>query len=294
VSERPLLIFANRYAGTLARLRGRTPLEQYAVDAGFEPRVIYTNSAIHLRRMLREQVVGREERVAVAGGDGTLHAAVQVLAGTDTALGILPQGTANNFANALRLPLDLPSAFRVIAAGESRRVSLGDAGGEYFTEAAGVGVFADTLALSRSAGRGKSIPRTLNALFRLMVTNRPYHLSLIVDGERHEVDAFNVTVANSFAFGLNLPIAPHARLTDEHLDVVVIGSVSRREWARLWRAVKAQTHLHLPNVRCFQGRHIRLESRHSLRVHVDDRARRRTPVDLRVRPESLKVLVDRL
>src|SRR6478672_8682776 len=43
-------------------------------------------------------------RIGVAGGDGTVEVAVQDLARTETALGILPQGTFNNFATALRLP----------------------------------------------------------------------------------------------------------------------------------------------------------------------------------------------
>src|SRR5687768_11972684 len=162
-----LVIFANRYAGTLQRMRGQTPLEAYAREAGFDPEIVYTNSGIHLRRELRERLP-RLERIVVAGGDGTIHPAVQVLANTDEALGILPQGTANNFAGALRLPGDLPSAFRVIAEGEPRRVSLGDCAGEYFTESAGIGVFADTLALSNSAGRTKSVLRTLRVLLRLM------------------------------------------------------------------------------------------------------------------------------
>src|SRR5687768_2414378 len=109
-----LLIFANRYAGTLSRLRGQTPLEHYARQAGCIPEIVYTRSGPHLRKELRERVIGKVPRVAIAGGDGTIHSAVQVLARSGVALGILPQGTANNFATALRLPRDLPSAFRVL------------------------------------------------------------------------------------------------------------------------------------------------------------------------------------
>jgi diacylglycerol kinase (ATP) len=290
----PLLILANKYAGTLSRLKGETPLEQYAREAGLEPRVIYTNNPSHLRHYLREEVVGNLDRVAVAGGDGTLHAAVQVLAKSDVALGILPQGTANNFANALRLPGDLPSAFRVIAEGETQAVSLGIAEGEYFTEAAGVGIFADTLALSHAASRTKSLIRTFTALGRLMLNHRPYRMKLTVDGEVLIEDALNVTIANSYVVGLGWPIAPHARLTDDYLDVVILGPIPRRDWFKVWRAIKTQAHLGWPEVRALQGKHIRIESRHQHRVHVDDRARKKTPVDIEIVPQALKVLVDRL
>ncbi len=53
-----------------------------------------------VRQLVREGV----EKVAVAGGDGTVSLAVQELAYSNKALGILPQGTFNNFATALRLP----------------------------------------------------------------------------------------------------------------------------------------------------------------------------------------------
>jgi YegS/Rv2252/BmrU family lipid kinase len=288
-----LTIFANKYAGTLSRLNSETPLERFAREAGFEPEVVYTNSGIHLRRELRERLP-HLERVVIAGGDGTIHSAVQVLAKTDVEVGILPQGTANNFAGALRLPQDLPTAFRVIAEGVAQPVSLGEADGEYFTEGAGVGIFADTLALSNSGTRTKSVLRTLKVLFRLMVTNQPYRIALTVDGERLYEDAFNVTIANGYAVGLNFPIAPNARLTDDVLDVVIIGALQRREWVPTYRALMAQSHLDLPQVRCLQGRHIRIESRKPVRVHVDDRARKKTPLDLRIVPKALNVIVDRL
>lgn len=288
-----LVIFANRYAGTLARVKGATPLERYARDAGFDPEVVYTNSGIHLRRELRKRLPDLE-RVVVAGGDGTVHAAVQVLAGSGVEFGILPQGTANNFAAALRLPGDLPSAFQVIAEGEPCDVSLGEASGEYFTEAAGVGIFADTLALTNSGVRAKSVLRTLKVLFRLMVTNKPYRIGLTIDGEHLREEAMSVTIANSFAMGLNFPIAPNARLTDDLLDIVIIGPLARREWFPMYRAMMSQSHLDLPQVRALRGREIRIESRRPVRVHVDDRARKKTPVEVRIVPRALRVIVDRL
>jgi diacylglycerol kinase (ATP) len=289
-----LLIFANRYAGGLSRGGQDTPLLEYARAAGFEPELARTRSALELRVQLRERVVGKLSRIAVAGGDGTIHAAAQELAHTDVVLGILPQGTANNFATALRLPMDLPSAFRVLAEGEAQAVSLGDAGGEYFTEAAGVGLFADALVLNRSGRRTKSLLRSLFTAFRLWITNRPHRLTLMVDGERHTEEAVMVTVANSFRLGMGVPIAPDARVTDEHLDVVVLGALTRAEMIAYYKAIRAQSHTELPKVQTLKGREIQLHSIHPLTVHVDDQAHKRTPITIRVVPRALKVMVDRL
>jgi diacylglycerol kinase (ATP) len=289
-----LLLFANRFAGALSRAGTLGPLDQYAREAGLELEIIRTRNAAQLRQLLRERAVGCVDRIAVAGGDGTIHAAVQELAGTEVALGILPQGTANNFATALRLPLDLPSAFRVIAAGEEQRVSLGEAEGEYFTEAAGVGLFADALALYGGGRRTKSLMRSLATLVRLWMTNRPQRLALEVDGQRQEEDAVMVTVANTFRLGLGIPIAPTARLTDQHLDVVILGALTRAELLVYFRAIRAQSHLQMPKVTLLTGREIVIHSRCRLQVHVDDQVRHVTPVTIRLVPDALKVLVDRL
>jgi diacylglycerol kinase family enzyme len=232
--------------------------------------------------------------VVVAGGDGTIHAAVQDLASSGVVLGLLPQGTANNFATALRLPMDLPSAFRVIAEGEEQAVSLGEADGEYFTEAAGVGLFADALAFYGGGRRTKSLMRTLVTVVRLWVLNRPRRLTLTVDGQCRTEDASMVTVANSFRLGLAMPIAPGARLTDEELDIVLLGALTRSEFLLYYQAIRAQFHSQLPKVQMLKGKEIRISSRRPMHVHVDDQAHKRTPITIRIAPRVLKVMVDRL
>jgi diacylglycerol kinase (ATP) len=290
----PIQLYANRYAGGLARRGAPAPLVEYAHAAGLEPEVIPTRNARELQQLLRERAVGKVRKVAVAGGDGTIHAAVQVLAQTDVALGILPQGTANNFATALRLPLDLPSAFRVIAEGEARPVSLGDAEGEFFTEAAGVGLFADALAHYGGGRRTKSLARSLATVIRIWLTHTPQPLSLDVDGEHRREEAVMVTVANSFRLGLALPIAPSARVTDDHLDIVILGPLTRAEMVTYYRSIRSQTHTRLPKVQHLTGKEVTIHSRRPLNVHVDDHVRRRTPITIRLVPRALQVLVDRL
>jgi diacylglycerol kinase (ATP) len=293
-ADKRIVIFANKHAGALSRDRGKSPFEQYALQAGLEPHIVFTRSASHFRQLLREQVVGKLDRVAIAGGDGTIHNAVQVLAGSGVTLGILPQGTANNFANALRLPMDLPSAFRVISEGEEREVDLGEADGEYFTEAAGVGLFADMLAITHARHDPRTwLPAGIHFL-NTILSNRPRRLTVVVDGEPYVEDVLTVTVANSFAVGYNFPIAPFARVTDQQLDVVIINRLDRREVLQYYRAVRAQAHLELPKVRMMKADQVQITARHPMAVHVDDRARKRTPITLRVAPRALKVMVDRL
>ena len=92
--------------------------------------------------------IAKAPMVIVGGGDGTLSSAVDHFVGTDTVFAVLPLGTANSFARTLGLPLDLDGAIEVIAHGRRKRIDLGIIDGDYFANAAALGLsplIADTV-----------------------------------------------------------------------------------------------------------------------------------------------------
>jgi diacylglycerol kinase family enzyme len=82
-----------------------------------------------------------EPMIAVGGGDGTIGAAAGILAGTPTALAILPLGTRNHLARQLGVPLDLPEAARLCVTGQRRRIDVGRAGERVFVNNASFGIY---------------------------------------------------------------------------------------------------------------------------------------------------------
>lgn len=87
-----------------------------------------------------------EPVVVAAGGDGTLNAVVQGLAGTSTALGVLPAGTMNVFARELGLPFNsLKKSFNVLEEGFVKEVDLFEVNGHAFVQMAGVGFDAQVI-----------------------------------------------------------------------------------------------------------------------------------------------------
>jgi len=264
-----------------------------AEDAGLEPEVLGIDSPEAMRQTLRSLVAQGARRIAVAGGDGTVKLAAQELAHKDVVLGILPQGTANNFATALRLPQDLPSALRVLLAGEECAVDLGRMGPRYFTESAGVGLFADALTLY-GHGTNKDIPRGLYALTRVIFSMQAQRVRLTLDGELHSERAVMCIVANTYRMGYAAPVAPGAKVTDGLLDVVIIGDLRRRELIPYYQAIRAQTHVGLPKVQCLRAREVKIEARRKMNVHCDDQVIGTTPVTIDTAAGALKVLVDPL
>ena len=286
-------IILNPRAGSLFPRAGIDQIEEICAQQGVEAHVTSTDTPEQMVKTLRELVRSGAERVVVAGGDGTVAGAVQELAHTDTALGIIPQGSANNFATALRLPLDLPSAIRVIGDGVVREVDLGKVGSRYFTESAGVGLFADSLALY-GTGSNKNVLRALYTFFKLVLSLKAQRLFVTVDGEKVVERAVMCDAANTFRVAAGLPLSPSAKVTDGELDVVIIGDLRRRELIPYYRAMRAQMHPTLEKVTILKGRKITIESRRRMNVHCDDRIVGTTPVTIEAQPHALKVLVDRL
>ena len=124
-------------------------LTDAAANAGVVAEVEVAPPIAQLPQRFREAARSGIDTVVAVGGDGTVRAFAQALLNQDLrdllTLGILPLGTANNVAHSLHIPFDLDGAMRVLAEGIAQGMDVGQVGGEYFLEAAGVGLFADAV-----------------------------------------------------------------------------------------------------------------------------------------------------
>lgn len=270
---------------------GQEQLQRMAREADLDTEIIHTKSPEDMTLALQKLVKEGAERVAVAGGDGTVRLAVQTLAQTDTALGILSQGTFNNFASALRVPHNLPAALRMLRDGVVQQVDLGKVGDRYFTESAGVGLFADALALY-GQGSNKNFLRGMYATARLCLAFEAHEMQVVVDGTPHPSRVTLCEVANTYRIAQAVPIAPDADIADGLLDVIILSDLKRHELRPYLRALRAQMHLGMPKVTVLRGREIRFEAAHSRNIHADDQIVGLTPITITVAPNALKVLVD--
>src|SRR5256714_694504 len=148
------LIILNPAAHSERAQRKRAQVESLAHDCV----VCATTRTGEAELMARRGIKEGFEKIVAAGGDGTINEVVNGLAGTEAALGLLPMGTMNVFANELGLPAsNLHECWQVIRQGRIRTIDLPNANGKHFVQLAGIGLDAQavketSLAFRRSFG----------------------------------------------------------------------------------------------------------------------------------------------
>ena len=164
--------------------------------------------------------------VAIAGGDGTLRAAIGALRDLPIQFGIVPVGSGNGLARAARIPMNPTKAISLIVIGRSTPVDAFLVNGRFACMLSGLGFDAAVAAGFAEMGqRGLlSYVRQVIRHFRRAPT---YPFQLDWANQSVTSDAYFVSIANSNQFGNGFTIAPKASLNDGLLDVVVVKKQSK-------------------------------------------------------------------
>jgi YegS/Rv2252/BmrU family lipid kinase len=247
--------------------------------------------ASRIPAVVAEAVAQGHRFIVVGGGDGTVSSAVASLADRDVMLGLLPMGTANNFARANGIPLDLSEAVDVLASGRIAEVDLGRVEQTAFTNAVSIGI---TSAIHR--GSPDQLKRRLGrigymlAATRQFAAFRPFRCRLLLDGTMVETDAIDIRIANG-PFQGGLRIVPDARVDSGDLAIRVIRAHSPWALARVWMGAGMGRAADPTLVETFRAREIEVSAAPAQDVSVDGEVVTRTPVRIRVDPGALRLLV---
>ncbi len=187
-----------------------------------------TRSAEDAGELAAKFAAAGEPVVVAAGGDGTLNTVVRGLAGTKTALGILPAGTMNVFARELGIPTgNFQRAFKVIEGGDVRRIDLFEANGAPFVQMAGVGY--DAQVIEETTWETKKMFGPLAYLFsavRVLGEDPPRMVVECANGRREE--GVCVIAGNGSLYGGQFKLFRKADNQDSMLDVLVFKEAGYR------------------------------------------------------------------
>lgn len=285
--NRRLLVILNPAARSRKAATLLHRLEKLAAGAP----VHMTPSASQARTLAREAARSGVECVVAAGGDGTVNAVVNGLAGTRSALGILPIGTMNVFATELGLPQGrLREAWQVILAGHTREVDLPRAGAHHFVQLAGAGLDAEVV--RRTAPEAKDFLGPLSYLLTLaQVAGQPPPLIHVQAPGRQRHTGRFVLVGNGRHYGGPFVFFRQAKLDDGLLDVLVFKNQSPWDLLRYMQAIAAGSHTRLPDVTYFQAPEVELQSDAEVPFELDGEVCGVLPVRLGFSRARLQVRV---
>jgi YegS/Rv2252/BmrU family lipid kinase len=288
------LLVANPNAGGIGGEAGAVRLAQRLQEAGLAVHPIPAGVIGEVDDALR-QAIQREPkghvRVVVAGGDGTIHAALPVVVEAGVPLAILPVGSVNVLARELGIPRQLDAAIAVARDGMPRRVDVGLANGRPFALMAGIGFDA---AVVRSVAR--PVKRLVGSFayvasgLRLFVGYRPGRFLIFADGRQIEAQAWLAVVANAARYTYGWRIAP-ARIDDGWLDLCLFRGESAAERIGQVISVLRGRHSTHPGVEHLRARQFRFECEPPAPLQLDGDPAGTTPVEVHILRSALTVLV---
>jgi lipid kinase YegS len=233
--------------------------------------------------------------VVAAGGDGTVNDVVNGLDGYDVPLGIVPLGTANDFARQAGIPSDADHSMDVILQRPPRRVDTASMNGRRFFNVSTGGVGAEA-----TAETPPDVKESLGPLAYAISGVRKLAEFRVYSG-RFEAADFNYdgefllfAVGITRATGGGSMITPQASATDGLLDLCIVERMSRREFARLAMRVKRGEHVGEAGVHYAQSPDVRIATTEPVHVNMDGEVHVGRRLVYRARQRDLWVHVVRL
>lgn len=274
--------------------------EGYTVDS------VKTTQAGDATRLAEQAALEGYDVAVAVGGDGTVNEVCNGLVGSETALGVLPAGTANVYAADVGIPIwwslnpdAVHQAAQVLVEGQRRRIDLGrvrltDGTRRYFLMWCGIGLDAAITQAKRDRSEGSRSLGYITWLIAGLMTTFEFmgtRASLFTDEKLVKTRLIMAVVSNGQLYGRLWRPAPKAKMDDGLLDV---GLMTGYGWLSTVRHIIGLTfkqHVRDPNFKLYRTKHLSVRAKEPLPVHVDAETIGTTPIEIEVVPAALNVIV---
>jgi len=303
----PYFFIINPSAGSGAGRRVWPLLTQRLHELHIQYEFEMTQGPLTATSFTRQALRQGARTIVAVGGDGTVNEVVNGFflheqpVAEDATLGVIPAGSSSDLALALGIPAGAAAA-DVVANGRVLETDLGRADFQgaaeltirYFLNNADVGIGARVAAGSARFKRiGGKAAFALSSLAAVLEP-QPWRGRVILDGDTaDEVEATTVVVALGPYTGGGMRVAPGARMDDGLFDVVTIGALAPRDLVLNLPRLYAGTHVSHPDVRVQRAQLVRVEPEGKPSIELDGEVAGSGPVEFRIFPRGIRVLVPR-
>ena len=252
-----------------------------------------------LESSVRQAVDAGVDKIIVAGGDGSIHEAVNGIMAADgtAALGVIPVGTGNDFAKACSIPLDWELASEQLAHRLQqgtllRHVDLGRMNSRYFANGAGIGFDAKVTSVARGIRWPLGDVVYLFAVLRCLLDGvATPEMTISGDGCAWTGPVTLANISNGPWVGGMFHIAPMADNADGHFDLLLAEPVTRRRILALLPLLIRGRHLDEPEIHHHAVRRLHVSAEASVPSHLDGEVQPlQTEFTIDILPASLGLL----
>jgi YegS/Rv2252/BmrU family lipid kinase len=264
----------------------------YLRNAGWKVELRLTHGPGDASRLTREAVDQHARVVIVAGGDGTINEVIQELAGSETALAVIPSGTANVWARDMNIPRNHAGAREVLVHGQTRSIDLGYVNGRYFILMAGIGFDGEvTLAVEKKPIKRLGVVGYLLVGAWMGPRYESFRVYMTINGRLIKKHALQVVIGNTQLYGGAIKYTWQAKCDDGLLDVCVVrkrGMLERLVVAMDFLLHREQSHQWVSYAKCTS---LQVRTRKPVAIQIDGEPFGYTPATFSIFPKALKVIV---
>ncbi|GFI69432.1 diacylglycerol kinase [Lachnospiraceae bacterium] len=296
MENKKMLFIYNPRAGKAKIKSNLLDIIDIFTKAGYEVTAYPTQAKGDGQRAVRERKTEYYDLVVCSGGDGTLDEVVSGMMQCEkkTAIGYVPAGSTNDFANSLKIPKNMLSAAQVIVGGNTFGCDIGTFNDDFFVYIAAFGVFTDVSYETR-----QDIKNVLG------------HMAYILEGMRRlsavraykmKVESEELTVEGEFLFGMitnSVSVGGFKRITgkyvqldDGEFEVTLIKKPSNAMELNLIMASLINRNINTDCMYCFRTASLRFTSEDEIAWTLDGEfGGKHTCVDISNQKQALDIRV---
>jgi diacylglycerol kinase (ATP) len=279
-------------------------LANRAGHLGLEGETLFSERPGHLIELAEQAARGGAGLVVAVGGDGTLNEVANgvVRAGGETQVATIPIGTGMDFVRTHKIPTRFEDAVRVARDGVPRTVDVGRVSYRTWDGADAERLLANV----GSVGMSAAVAQRANGMSKIAGGKATFFYALVrvflewqnttvtvelADGTRREGLMHDVIVANGQYHGGAMRLAPEAMPDDGLFDVVLIGDITKRDFATTAPKIYSGAYLAHPKVELLRTAAVSVDAPERLPIELDGEQVGTTPARFEVVPGALRVRV---
>lgn len=240
--------------------------------AGYETSCHATTGEGDATAAAKIAVERRYDLVIAAGGDGTINEVANGIAGQEfrPKIGIIPTGTTNDFARALRIPRDIDGAVDIIVTGDTIPVDLGRMNDKFFINIAGGGRLTELtydvpIKLKTMLGQ---LAYYLKGI-EMLPSIKPTTVTIEYDGKLYEGDVMLFLVGLTNSVGGFEKLAPNASINDGMFSLLILKKTNLADFIRIATLAIRGEHINDPKVIYTKANRIRVRSEEKVQLNLD-------------------------